>query len=73
MDEDRLRRRRERDRAKQAAETKEEREARLCKRRETDRARRARNRENMERDHEREVRLNNTFPFKKHLLSLAPQ
>ena len=36
----------------------------MCKRRETDRARRARNRENMERDHEREVRLNNTSPFK---------
>ena len=71
MDEDRLRRR-ERDRAKRAAETKEEREARVCKRRETDRARRAYDRENMERDLEREVRLNNTFPFK-HLLRLAPQ
>ena len=71
MDEDRLRRR-ERDRAKRAAETKEEREARLCKRRETHRARRAHDRENMERDHEREVRLNNTSLFK-HLIRLAPQ
>ena len=39
MNEEKLRRRRERDRAKQAAETKEEREVRLLKRRETDRAR----------------------------------
>ena len=71
MDGDRLTRR-ERDRAKRAAETKEEREARLCKRRETHRARRARDRENIERDHEKEVRLNNTSPFK-HLLRLTPQ
>ena len=32
------------------------REAQLCKRRETDRVQRARDRKNMERDHEREVR-----------------
>ena len=70
MDEDR---RRERDRAKRATETKEEREARLCKRGETDRAQSARDRKNMERDHEREVRLNNTSPFIKHLLRLTPQ
>ena len=38
-------RRRERDRAKRAAGTKEEREVRLCKRRETDRARRDRERQ----------------------------
>ena len=38
MNEEKLRRRRERDRAKRAAETKEEREVRLRKRRETDRA-----------------------------------
>ena len=62
MDEGRLTRR-ERDRAKRAAETKEEREARLCKRRETHRAQRARNRENMKRDPEREVRLNNNSPL----------
>ena len=69
MDEDR---RRERDRAKRATETKE-REARLCKREETDRAQSAHDHKNMERDHEREVRLNNTSPFIKHLLRLTPQ
>ena len=45
MNEEKLRTRRERDRAKRAAETKEEREVRLRKRRETDRARRDRERQ----------------------------